>query len=58
MKKRKNKKPVTGIGWYKGEQWSLLRENSVNVDDLDNTYYEWMANANEEIKIFRVRVSR
>lgn len=41
-----------GLGWYKKEQWSLLRENSEDVDDLENTYYEWVANANEAINNF------
>lgn len=50
MKKRKSKKPVLGVGWYKKEQWSLLREKSDDVQKLEDTYYEWVANANDTIK--------
>jgi len=50
MKIRKAKKPILGVGWYKKEQWSLLRENSEDVDDLENTFYEWVANANDAFK--------
>jgi hypothetical protein len=52
MKKMKTRKPVIGIGWYKKEQWSLLRENSEDVDELENTYYEWLAIANDTIRKF------
>ena len=50
MKKRKTKKPILGVGWYKKEQWSLLRENSIDVEELEGTYYEWVANTNDTIK--------
>jgi hypothetical protein len=49
MKKRKSKKPILGVGWYKKEQWPLLREKSEDVEELENTYYEWVANANDTI---------
>ncbi len=55
MKKRKfkkGKKVKIGIGWYREEQWNLLRENSVDVDKIENTYFEWVVNANEAIKNF------
>lgn len=50
MKKRKTKKQIIGVGWYKKEQWKLLRENSKDVKQLEDTYYEWVANANDSIK--------
>ena len=50
MKKMKSKKPILGVGWYKKEQWKLLRENSEDVENLEGTYYEWEANANNRIK--------
>ncbi|WP_035276127.1 hypothetical protein [Desulfogranum japonicum] len=49
MKKKKSKKSILGVGWYKKEQWSLLREKSEDVKDLEDTYYEWLANANDTI---------
>lgn len=35
--------PVTsGLAWYKPEQWALLRAESVDSDDLEETYGEWL----------------
>jgi hypothetical protein len=50
MKKKKSKNPILGVGWYKKEQWSLLREKSKDVEELEDTFYEWEANANDIIK--------
>ncbi len=50
MKKKKSQKTILGVGWYKKEQWKLLRECSEDVENLENTYYEWVANANDTIK--------
>lgn len=53
MKKRKfkkNKKINIGVGWYRQEQWSLLREQSEDAEQLENTHFEWVINANESIK--------
>jgi hypothetical protein len=41
---------VIGIGWYRPEQWQLLREVSVDVDDLEETYAEWETGAAEAFK--------
>lgn len=50
MKKGNRKNKIIGVGWYKQEQWKLLRENSEDAENLENTYYEWVANANDTIK--------
>jgi len=52
MKKRKSKKQIIGVGWYKKEQWKQLRDNSEDSENLEETYYEWVANANDTIKKF------
>lgn len=39
-----------GVGWYKKEQWKLLRENSEDVEDLEDTYFEWEVNADESVR--------
>lgn len=38
-----------GLGWYREDQWSLLREVSEDVEKIENTYFEWVVNANEAI---------
>lgn len=53
MKKRKfkkNRQINVGVGWYREEQWRLLREVSEDGEKLENTYFEWVVNANETIK--------
>jgi trans-aconitate methyltransferase len=36
------KKLVVGIGFYKREQWHLLREAAVDSDILETTYDGWL----------------
>lgn len=50
MRKRKSQKSIIGVGWYKKEQWQLLREVSEDSDNLEDTFHEWVANANDSIK--------
>jgi hypothetical protein len=33
---------TSGLAWYKPEQWALLRAESVDSDDLEETYGEWL----------------
>jgi hypothetical protein len=41
---------VTGIGWYRPEQWQRLLEISVDADRLENTHAEWLAIAEKTVK--------
>jgi hypothetical protein len=34
-----------GIAWYKREEWSHLLEISADRDELEDTYEEWLHNA-------------
>jgi catechol-2,3-dioxygenase len=36
---------VTGIAWYRPEQWERLREVSEDVENLEETYEEWLQKA-------------
>lgn len=36
---------VTGLAWYRRPEWPLLRSFSVDADDLESTYDEWLATA-------------
>ena len=38
-----------GAAWYLPEQWNKLKEISVDRDDLENTYEEWLANAEQNV---------
>lgn len=33
---------VTGIAWYRRDQWSQLRDAAADPDVLENTYEEWL----------------
>jgi hypothetical protein len=44
---REKEKIVIGIGWYRPEQWQLLREVSVDADEIEETYAEWETGAAE-----------
>jgi hypothetical protein len=52
MKKKQSIKPILGVGWYKKDQWDLLKKSSVDRNDLENTYEQWLDNATEAIKNF------
>ncbi len=56
IKGKKKNKPriVVGVAWYRPEQWQRLREISVDVDDLENTYEEWLHSAEENLKEIKV----
>jgi hypothetical protein len=36
---------ILGIAWYKREEWSHLLEISADCDELEDTYEEWLHNA-------------
>jgi hypothetical protein len=39
-----------GVGWYSREEWEILKEVSVDTDALDNSYEEWLLNAENNLK--------
>ena len=59
MKKgRKKKIPAmlkAAVAWYKPEQWSRLREISVDRDQLEETYGEWQLLAEQFLNNFAAR---
>jgi hypothetical protein len=43
MKKRQEPRPtITGVAWYRPEQWPRLLELSVDQDNLEDTFEEWL----------------
>ena len=51
--KHRNAAPPTSIAWYKPEQWERLIEVSEDRNDLEKTYNEWEAQAEEKLKALR-----
>ena len=39
------RKLVTGVAWYRREEWARLREVAADRDKLDESYEEWLAGA-------------
>ena len=55
IKKRKRKANDTpgshiGVAWYRREQWDRLLEISSDRDELEDTYDEWQAMAEENLR--------
>jgi hypothetical protein len=51
MKKTPNETQiVTGVAWYRPEQWERLREVSEDVDNLEETYDAWLKTAERLIR--------
>jgi hypothetical protein len=51
MKKTFNESQiVTGVAWYRPEQWERLREVSEDVDNLEETYDAWLKTAEHLIR--------
>jgi hypothetical protein len=56
LKKRKRKgkdtiKTATGVAWYRPEQWDRLLEISSDRAELEDTYDEWNAVAEENLRM-------
>jgi hypothetical protein len=39
-----------GVAWYRPEQWERLRAISVDADDLEVDYAEWVANVEDVMR--------
>ena len=44
---------VTGYAWYRAEQWDRLREISVDRDELQERYEDWLAYAESAVEEMR-----
>src|SRR5229473_4654882 len=40
---------ITGVAWYRPEQWQRLREVSEDVENLEETYDAWLQTAERMI---------
>ena len=41
---------ITGVAWYRPEQWDRLREVSEDVENLEDTYEAWLQTAEQMIR--------
>ena len=47
------KKDVIGLAWYTAEEWEALRRVSADRGDMDDSYAEWLAGAEEYLRALR-----
>lgn len=45
---------VTGIAWYRRDQWTRLRELASDADKLEESYEDWLAGAQKTLVHMRV----
>ena len=54
MKKTSNNQDeariITGVAWYRPEQWRRLREVAEDVENLEESYEEWLQTAERLIR--------
>lgn len=52
---------VTGIAWYRRDEWARLRELATDAEKLDEAYDDWLAGAQKmivQMTVTGVRVRR
>jgi len=47
---RNRRQEITGLAWYKPNQWARLLQVCEDVDDLPRTYLEWLESANKRLR--------
>ena len=51
MKKKGNgNRVVSGVAWYRREQWTLLKSVSIDADKLEYSYDEWLEYAEKAFR--------
>lgn len=49
MKESDETNAVVGVAWYRLKQWQRLRAVSIDADDLEDTYEEWLRQAEQKV---------
>ena len=52
---------ITGIAWYRRDQWTRLRQLASDLDKLEESYEEWLAGAQKalvQMSVAGVRAQR
>ena len=42
------RKTVVAVAWYRAKQWQRLRSVSIDDDDLEDTYEQWLHDAEQK----------
>jgi hypothetical protein len=50
---KREQKMVTGMAWYRPDQWALLRQVSSDSGDIEETYQEWERTAKQKLEELR-----
>jgi hypothetical protein len=40
---------IIAVAWFRGDQWSRLRELSSDRDEMETEYEEWQTNAENQV---------
>lgn len=48
--KKKDMDMQVAFAWYKPEQWTLLKAYSVDKDEIEDTFAEWLEHAERSFK--------
>ena len=43
---------MIGVAWYRINQWQRLRAVSIDADNLEDTYEEWLREAEQKVAEF------
>jgi hypothetical protein len=49
MKESSVTNAVVGVAWYRLKQWQRLRAISTDADNLEDTYEEWLRQAEQKV---------
>ena len=53
MKNKEDVEVRLGVAWYRREQWELLRSTASDPEILEDTYDEWVEEAEKSLKTIR-----
>lgn len=42
--------PIVGVAWYRPQQWQRLRQISADVEQLEESYHEWLVVASAHFR--------
>lgn len=55
MTRRKKQRTVTGIAWYRPEQWNALKEFCEDWETMDTSYDDWKRHAEKTLRNLRAK---
>ena len=43
---------IVGVAWYRPDQWQRIRDISIDGDEMEDSYEEWLLSAEQFLKEF------